>query len=55
MSRTELQENRSYQVKYYEGYHCVERSCVSKTAIEQLLNENKSVEVYDAFHYEKVR
>ena len=56
MSRKELQQNQNYQIKYYENYRCIERSFASKELIEQLLNEHKTVEVYQYMnHYEVVR
>lgn len=56
MSRKELQTNRSYQIKFYEGYHCVQLSCATKAVIEELLDEHKTVEVYEELgHYTQVR
>lgn len=54
MSRVELKVNRSYQIKYYVNYHCVERYA-TKEVIENLLNQKQLVEVYKDFNYELVK
>lgn len=55
MTTKELKKNRTYQVRYYDQGHKVERSFTTKEMIEKLLDKKVNVEVYNTLHYELVR
>lgn len=55
MTTKELKTNQTYQIKFYEEYHCIQ-SLATKSVIEHYLDKGYRVEVYDYMnHYEMVR